>query len=127
MQLAGVADIGLYRRLVQHDLAILFEEEGLAHRSQIIATDISRPALRQAQAARYRVWSMRGVDATMRERYFTYIPGGAAGARHAGRRHQRRPGRRRPAVDGDRGADRRPLPSARPRGLSAPRGSRRAA
>lgn len=64
-----------------YSLAILLEQEGLAQHSAILATDISRPALQRAAAARYRAWAMRGVDGATRERYFCYEPGRAAGAK----------------------------------------------
>ncbi|MEO8603451.1 MAG: protein-glutamate O-methyltransferase CheR, partial [bacterium] len=63
-----------------YSLAIVFEQEGLALRSRILATDISRPALAGLRQARYRTWALRGVDATTRERYFTQCSAQARGA-----------------------------------------------
>ncbi|MBI4565718.1 MAG: protein-glutamate O-methyltransferase CheR [Planctomycetes bacterium] len=53
-----------------YSLAILFEEAGLADRTSILATDISRPALAAARRALYGPWSLRGLDAAFVERYF---------------------------------------------------------
>jgi chemotaxis protein methyltransferase CheR len=43
-----------------YSLAILFEEEGLADASSLLATDLSRPALARARQGVYRGWSLRG-------------------------------------------------------------------
>ena len=43
-----------------YSLAIVLAEQGLAGRSHVLATDISRPALARAQQARYGAWSLRG-------------------------------------------------------------------
>ncbi len=53
-----------------YSLAILLEEEGLAASSQVIAADISRPALARALKAGYSEWSLRGTSAEFRSRYF---------------------------------------------------------
>jgi chemotaxis protein methyltransferase CheR len=53
-----------------YTLAILAHEAGIANRVHIVATDISRQALRLARVARFREWSLRGTPAAMRERYF---------------------------------------------------------
>jgi chemotaxis protein methyltransferase CheR len=44
-----------------YSLAILLEELGLAARSDILATDLSGPALEKARRACYGPWSLRGV------------------------------------------------------------------
>jgi chemotaxis protein methyltransferase CheR len=46
-----------------YSLAILFEEEGLAGRYHMLATDISRAALAKARRADYGAWSLRGEGA----------------------------------------------------------------
>lgn len=53
-----------------YSLAILFEEEGLAERASILATDISRTALAKARAGAYGRWSLRGDQHALAERYF---------------------------------------------------------
>lgn len=53
-----------------YTLAIILEEHGLADRAELLATDISEEALRTARAARYRAWSLRGVDVERRQAYF---------------------------------------------------------
>ncbi len=53
-----------------YSLAMVHEEEGLAGQSRILATDISRAALKKASAASYSSWSFRTTDATWRSRYF---------------------------------------------------------
>jgi chemotaxis protein methyltransferase CheR len=53
-----------------YSLAILFEQEALAQRVRIVGTDLSSSALRSAQEARYRSWSLRGSDVAFIERYF---------------------------------------------------------
>ncbi len=64
-----------------YSLAILFEEEGLAEdRSRILANDVSRRAVRRTQDARYRPWSLRGVDGATIERYFSLVPSRDSGA-----------------------------------------------
>ncbi|HEY1722972.1 MAG TPA: CheR family methyltransferase [Magnetospirillaceae bacterium] len=53
-----------------YSLAILFEQEALAHRATVFATDLSPSALRFAREARYRSWSLRGNDSDFVQRYF---------------------------------------------------------
>ena len=53
-----------------YSLAILLTEQGLAARAQILGTDISRSALRQARAGTYRQWSLRALEEPLRARYF---------------------------------------------------------
>jgi chemotaxis protein methyltransferase CheR len=48
-----------------YSLAILFAETGLADRTFLLATDISRPALERARRATYTAWSLRGEGATL--------------------------------------------------------------
>ena len=63
-----------------YSLAVLLEEEGFGDRSRVIATDISRASLADAQRGRYRSWSLRAVPSQVRERYFGTLdddwPGG---------------------------------------------------
>lgn len=56
-----------------YSLAILAEEEGLARRTSILATDISRPALQRARNAEYSSWSFRGLDEKFVGRYFDAV------------------------------------------------------
>lgn len=58
-----------------YSLAILLQEEGLAGRSEIIATDISRRALERARAASYNAWSFRGCEASFISRHFEHTAG----------------------------------------------------
>jgi chemotaxis protein methyltransferase CheR len=53
-----------------YSLAILLTELGLTGRAQILGSDISRSALRRAQAGAYRRWSLRAMEETLRGRYF---------------------------------------------------------
>jgi chemotaxis protein methyltransferase CheR len=53
-----------------YTLAIMASEEGLARRTSILATDISRPALSRAEAAEYSAWSFRGMDRSFIRNYF---------------------------------------------------------
>jgi chemotaxis protein methyltransferase CheR len=53
-----------------YSLAILFEEEGVAARARILATDLSQAALAKARAGVYGAWSMRGAAGPPSERYF---------------------------------------------------------
>ncbi len=53
-----------------YSLAILFEQEAMAHRAIITGTDLSPAALRNAEQARYRPWSLRSNDTAFVERYF---------------------------------------------------------
>jgi chemotaxis protein methyltransferase CheR len=52
-----------------YSLAIVVAEAGLAARSQILATDISRAALAKAAQAAYREWSFRGAAADVARRW----------------------------------------------------------
>ncbi|HCF59448.1 MAG TPA: chemotaxis protein CheR, partial [Myxococcales bacterium] len=52
-----------------YSLAMMFEEMGLAGRSFILATDISRPALEKARRATYGAWSLRGASLQLARRY----------------------------------------------------------
>jgi chemotaxis protein methyltransferase CheR len=54
-----------------YSLAILFQQEGLAGRAQILATDVSRAALARAQSATYSNWSLRGAGAATAQPYLT--------------------------------------------------------
>ena len=51
-----------------YSLAMVMAEEGAP--SFILATDVSRAALRSAQAATYGRWSMRGLDDARLARWF---------------------------------------------------------
>lgn len=53
-----------------YSLAILAQEEHLAERVHILATDISRSALARARAASYSQWSLRACDPAFIARYF---------------------------------------------------------
>ena len=53
-----------------YSLAILLDGEGLLERSDILATDLNLRALARARSGRYREWSLRGVDESVRARYF---------------------------------------------------------
>lgn len=53
-----------------YSLAIVLEEEGLARRSVLIGTDVSRASLARAAEARYGEWSLRGSAEAFRSRYF---------------------------------------------------------
>ncbi|WP_373044681.1 CheR family methyltransferase [Vulgatibacter sp.] len=46
-----------------YSLAILFEREGIGHRSAVLGTDIAPGALARAREALYRRWSLRGPGA----------------------------------------------------------------
>jgi chemotaxis protein methyltransferase CheR len=52
-----------------YSLAILLEEEGLADKAHLLATDISREALVRARQAIYGTWSLRGEGAATAARY----------------------------------------------------------
>jgi chemotaxis protein methyltransferase CheR len=56
-----------------YSLAIVLQEEGLAGRSRLLATDISRAALEKAQRASFGPWSLRGEGAAIARPYL--IPG----------------------------------------------------
>jgi chemotaxis protein methyltransferase CheR len=53
-----------------YSLAILFDQEGLGERSCILATDISRVALKVAAEASYGISSLRGMPEPLIRRYF---------------------------------------------------------
>jgi chemotaxis protein methyltransferase CheR len=53
-----------------YSLAILFDQEGLAEQSSILATDISRVALQMAAEGAYGVCSLRGMPEELIRRYF---------------------------------------------------------
>jgi chemotaxis protein methyltransferase CheR len=48
-----------------YSLAMLFDQEGLANRLVLLATDVSRPALARARQAVYSPWSLRGGTAAL--------------------------------------------------------------
>jgi chemotaxis protein methyltransferase CheR len=54
-----------------YSLAILFAEAGLARRTYLLATDISRKALARAHAAAYGDWSLRGPGAALAVPYLS--------------------------------------------------------
>lgn len=54
-----------------YSLAILAEEEGLAQRLAILATDISPRALAGARVGSYEPWSLRNTEPALRDRYFS--------------------------------------------------------
>ena len=54
-----------------YSLGILMREAGLAHRSQIMASDISLDALARARSGKYRGWSLRGESAALAKRYLS--------------------------------------------------------
>ena len=56
-----------------YSLAMLFTEEGLAERTHILATDISRRSLECAQAAHYGEWSLRGDGANVARKYLRRV------------------------------------------------------
>jgi chemotaxis protein methyltransferase CheR len=53
-----------------YSLAILLEQEGLAGRSDVVATDISAAALKKAARASYEHWSFRGAKEEFTQTYF---------------------------------------------------------
>ena len=53
-----------------YSLAIALAEAGVTPTMPILATDISRAALRRGETASYGAWSFRGVPDAVRERYF---------------------------------------------------------
>lgn len=61
-----------------YTLAILLREQGLASRSRVLATDLSRQALERARRGVYSKWSLRVLDARRRQTYFREVPGGFA-------------------------------------------------
>ena len=59
-----------------YTLAIVLEEAGLGHRSEILATDVSEEALAAARRGVYGKWSLRAVDERTRRAYFLPAAGG---------------------------------------------------
>ena len=59
-----------------YTLAILASRLGLADRTQILATDLSRPALGRARQARYGRWSLRAAETDAIAAHFTAATGG---------------------------------------------------
>ena len=59
-----------------YSLAILLDEQGLAARYRVLATDISAAALRVAAAGVYRPWSLRGLSEERRRAWFRPTPAG---------------------------------------------------
>lgn len=53
-----------------YTLAIIAHQIGIGERVRILATDLSRRALRAARRGRYRAWSLRGTPAEVRGSYF---------------------------------------------------------
>lgn len=53
-----------------YSLAILLDDAGLAHRSRVVGTDISRAALTRARQAAYTAWSLRTSSSAFVERWF---------------------------------------------------------
>ena len=59
-----------------YSLAMVFDGEGLAGQTQIIASDISPAALERGRVGHYREWSMRSIQPELRARYFRSEAGG---------------------------------------------------
>jgi chemotaxis protein methyltransferase CheR len=55
-----------------YSLAILFDREGQAKQTNILATDISRKALERAHEGTYYTWSLRGAGAALARPYLTF-------------------------------------------------------
>jgi len=55
-----------------YSLAILFEDQGIAGRSKILASDVSRPAIEMARLGTYRSWSLRGEGAAQARPFLTF-------------------------------------------------------
>lgn len=53
-------------------LAIALTEAGVASSPPVLGTDVSRAALRKAEAGTYGEWSFRGVPDAVRDRYFVH-------------------------------------------------------
>jgi len=58
-----------------YTLAMLLADLEPARGNRILGTDISRNALKQARAARYRAWSLRNTPADLRARFFHEMDG----------------------------------------------------
>ena len=56
-----------------YSLAILVGEEGLAGRTSILATDISKPAIERAKKGEYSSWSFRGLNRSFVRQHFDSI------------------------------------------------------
>lgn len=54
-----------------YSIAIILEEMGVDPRSKVLGTDISKSAIAQARAARYRAWSLRTASGDFMNRYFS--------------------------------------------------------
>jgi chemotaxis protein methyltransferase CheR len=52
-----------------YSLAMLLDGEGLLDRARVVASDIAPTALTKARAARYREWSLRGLDPSIARRW----------------------------------------------------------
>lgn len=59
-----------------YSLAIVLDQAGLADRSRILATDLSRSALERARVAVYAEWSLRALDDHQRRLWFRPVAGG---------------------------------------------------
>lgn len=59
-----------------YSLAIVLDQAGLADRSRILATDLSRSALERARMAVYADWSLRALDGHQRRLWFRPVVGG---------------------------------------------------
>ena len=53
-----------------YTLAMLLAEAGLRDRSSVLGTDLARTAVDQARRGLFTAWSLRGMDAAARSRYF---------------------------------------------------------
>jgi len=60
-----------------YSLAMCFAEEGLAGRSHVLASDLSRAALAKARKGEYGAWSQRGEGADVARRHLRPLGGGA--------------------------------------------------
>jgi chemotaxis protein methyltransferase CheR len=60
-----------------YSLAMLLDGEGLLERAHVLASDIAPGALIKARAARYRDWSLRGLDPSIERRWLIAAPDGS--------------------------------------------------
>jgi chemotaxis protein methyltransferase CheR len=60
-----------------YSLAMALAESGKLSGSFVLGTDLSRTALVRARAARYKKWSLRGLDPRLFEKYFRWTAGEA--------------------------------------------------
>jgi chemotaxis protein methyltransferase CheR len=60
-----------------YSLAMLLDGEGLLERAHVLASDIAPGALIKARAARYREWSLRGLDPSIERRWLIAAPDGS--------------------------------------------------